>query len=665
MTAQLLSVLIVAIALSPVALTQSLLPRKAVAAPPSDIANGRVVLPDPAAVGEPSRVALVDVAIAANGQAITSLPAAFDGATRFALIAPDAEAWSVVSANHGVERRGDQTVPWRADLAASLVELSPVARPLIGERVDVQLHAPVGSAGRAVLVVPSDTSWSLRSQVTDWRLTADRSHVIQAWIAHDDDPGAPTPGQGFSTTLALWDAGIRRDLVMHDDGRHGDGAAGDGVFGVVLPSLAPGDHVVRVQVEGSAPDGAAVLLTDVTLLPVAAPALRLGSLASGTVVSDGIAASGSVAGFGHPSPAGGESLRFELPVMLLDAPRSVHVSAEVWGTTSDGDEAPVAWLSSQVQPIRGRDGAHLPLTMSGAWLDLAAVTAPLHLRAVRVQDPDSHVVLALRERVAVDVTRLPALQPLVAPGGQPPAPSFTGGPPPGFGPGAASVGASGAAGTSGQLERALLLVHGYCSDGIPWPVGDFSGDLLSLFDPEASRSHDEFAQLVGQLGAETFSHGIVAHSQGGMAALQLLTYYWSGLDLAEGPRRIQSLGTPYLGTPLAGAAAVLADIFGTGCGSNDDLAPDGAALWLSTIPSWARAEVSYYTTEPSSGSCNFFSNLFLPGADDGVIQVASGQLTGASNMGNTIGQCHTTGMSQPAHYQDGARNAILDAEAAR
>ncbi len=154
------------------------------------------------------------------------------------------------------------------------------------------------------------------------------------------------------------------------------------------------------------------------------------------------------------------------------------------------------------------------------------------------------------------------------------------------------------------------------------------------------------------------SYGIVAHSQGGCAALQLLTYYSSGLDSAEGGRRIQSVASPYQGTPLA-------SLGGFACGVNNDMTPAGSAAWLAGIPSWARAQVSYWTTSNSGSACSIFTDGFLTNPEDGVVEMFRGQLPGGNSMGHVIGWCHTTGMSNPANYTDHVRNQAMDAAAAR
>jgi hypothetical protein len=93
-----------------------------------------------------------------------------------------------------------------------------------------------------------------------------------------------------------------------------------------------------------------------------------------------------------------------------------------------------------------------------------------------------------------------------------------------------------------------------------------------------------------------YRYSVIAHSQGGLAALHLHNFYFCGLDNAEGGRLIQTVGSPYRGSKAAGFAATLGSIFGVGCGSNNDLSRDGAVIWLSGISMENRKDVYYHTT---------------------------------------------------------------------
>ena len=163
----------------------------------------------------------------------------------------------------------------------------------------------------------------------------------------------------------------------------------------------------------------------------------------------------------------------------------------------------------------------------------------------------------------------------------------------------------------------------------------------------------------------------MAHSQGGAAALHLYSYYWSGLDNAGAGRLMQSVGTPYQGTNLAGIIATIGNWFGVTCGSNSNMTYSGAQAWLAGIPAWARAKVNYYTTAFRSTNwwtndyCHAASDLVLSDPEDGTVERDYAQLPGATNRGHVTGQCHTAGMRDPAQYQDAARNATMSANAAR
>jgi len=213
-----------------------------------------------------------------------------------------------------------------------------------------------------------------------------------------------------------------------------------------------------------------------------------------------------------------------------------------------------------------------------------------------------------------------------------------------------------------------VLVHGYCSGGV-WPTSQFS-TASTFLDANKNRTHDEFARLIRTYGSQWGSFGTVAHSQGGAASLHLYTYYWSGLDNAVGNRLIQSVGTPYQGTNLAGILATLGSWFGVGCGNNSNLNYSGASSWLAGIPSWARGKVNYYTTSFDTAwwrydYCNMATDLVLSDPEDGTTERAYGQLPNAINRGHVTGQCHTAGMRDPAQYLDSSRNSVMNSNAAR
>lgn len=187
--------------------------------------------------------------------------------------------------------------------------------------------------------------------------------------------------------------------------------------------------------------------------------------------------------------------------------------------------------------------------------------------------------------------------------------------------------------TSAVNGGKLILLHGYCADKNPFAVHpeDWTNAIYFL-RPKVSMPHDEYAQRVVQFAADNglSSYGLVGHSQGGIVTLHSLNYYHTGLDNAVGPRKIQSLASPYRGNSAAGSTAdmgkvwrlcsfVTLKVFGLGCGSNNDMSIDGAALWMAGISAASIAQANYYTTVYDKGGplgqgyCNMLTNALLVG----------------------------------------------------
>lgn len=218
--------------------------------------------------------------------------------------------------------------------------------------------------------------------------------------------------------------------------------------------------------------------------------------------------------------------------------------------------------------------------------------------------------------------------------------------------------------------HALVLTHGYCANANPWPAAHFSADAWRYEQPNQNLSHDAFAVDIATRAAQFKSYGLIGHSQGGCASLHLYTYYWSGLDWAGPGRRMQCVGAPLEGTALAGNVAALGQIFGIQCGSNYDLTYDGAAAWLSGIPTASRSRLHTYTTTFTNvpffyDYCSIASDILLSDPEDGVTEDFSGHIVGGVNMGLRTGWCHVSGMRDPAQTGDSNRNATMNAEGAR
>lgn len=346
----------------------------------------------------------------------------------------------------------------------------------------------------------------------------------------------------------------------------------------------------------------------------------------------------------------GEMLRVQLPVSTTRefVKDGYIVSAELWGTNGK-EMVPVTWTSGIKEIVNGE----FRLDIDARWIALANATTPFELRNIRIQDRNSFTPISQADTIALDLTtKLPTAATRTVTAvtddmlmGKKPAVSET------------------------RSAGTLMLVHGYCSSDV-WNEDHFTGNVDKFLDLDQNRSHDQFARKIRDEGNSHSSFGIVAHSQGGAASLHLYTYYWSGLDYSSGNRLVQSVGTPYQGTSLAGNLALLGDLFGVGCGTNTDLTYSGAANWLASIPSWARDDIYFATTSFTDkwwrpDWCNIASDVVLSDPDDGTTEKWAGQLSGGNNLGHKTGWCHTDGMRDDAQYKDTNRNSNMSANAAR
>lgn len=610
---------------------------KDVAAPPSDIVARRVVLPTAEELAVASRaqarpleprwseehgwVVETDVAVDADGP--LALAILTPGAVEWTWSLTDPRGVALDLAIDAVRERRDRL----ADVGGSS-----------GDRVDVHA-ARAGrwtmravAEGRARANPPGETWLLARSAgtarlVTHASTVETRSDVEIAIVARFEDAG-PLADMHGSAVVQLANGGIV--LELRDDGRHHDGLAGDGTFGAMLPRGTSGDVRARIELSGTADDGSPIARTAQIAFPVIERGLLLTGTADATIAED-------------------DRVRIRVEAFPLDSDTKVLAAAEVWGTDANGRLVPVCWLARMQEP-RARTGlVDLELALDTRWVAMAGARAPFVLRRVRVQDPDTQVPHDLANEIAFVMPPIPQ--------GSRPIPLV---PTTSMLQGTVSAIRTGpyALGTPTLLSPTLALVHGYCSGGSVWPAAHFSQPKLEFLDPSANRTHDQFALLLRQSMAARSSFGVVAHSQGGQAALHLYTFYASGLDHAQGARLIQSVGSPYQGTPLASLGSF-------SCGVNNDMTTSGGPTWMSTIPTWARAKVYYWTTQNSGSACNFFASLVLSDPEDGTTEMVRGQLPGANSMGHVNGWCHTTGMSNPAQYTDATRNAERNTQAAR
>jgi len=370
--------------------------------------------------------------------------------------------------------------------------------------------------------------------------------------------------------------------------------------------------------------------------------------------------------------AASKIVTFEINVDLLNSnPDTVRAYAEVWGSQKS-TFVPVAWVEAMVDVKKSATHSInvIELQLNDQWVVKAGGIGSFELRNVAIQNRETNSVLSTKSVISV-LSSDSGMSKLK--GGKGPMVDVPITEEMRYGPRPAVYALrNNNNGTTATAGGKLVLVHGYCSGDV-WENSHFT-DAIKFEDYSQSRSQDQFALLVRKFAEETHkltSFGIVAHSQGGLAALHLKAYYWSGLDTAVGARPIQSVGSPYKGCSLAGTLADLGGLFGVGCKSNSDLAPNGAQLWLSKVPKDPQEKVYYYTTQYDdswflSPACVTASGLVLFSPNDGTCEIKFSQPDKAgNNMGLKKSFCHITGMNYPPQTKDAARNAEMNKFAAR
>lgn len=615
---------------------------KQLAGPPSEFATMASV--DPAAAAIQSKHALLrvgpDRASATGWEHTLSLPP-MDAGARI-LVFSGGDRWSV-DFRHGDRSRGETLLTERVEVDAPFgIEGAIVRGDLyrLAHRSEGPVHVTLaggpGTRG-GFLLVEGQGSTELSSFQTHRRQTVGDVIEVAALLTGEDAVGGVALGSAAgrieeATLRVTAPDGSQRTIAMGGDALH----RRDGLDGAVYGRFTadqPGAWLVTVEARGRDRDGQDVLRTAEHVVPVVIDTL---DLAPRAVSLD---------------PRGERgAYHLALPVETTKPGQHYRAYAEVWGRAPNGADAPVARIGGMVVPESGK----ATLRLDERWIALSGAKGPFELRNVRFEDPDHFVTLAEAERLPV---------PLPVEGSAKSAASVVVNETMRMGPRPAELDLRKNTGSR------LILVHGYCSGGV-WPTAHFT-NASTFLDVNQNRTNDQFARLIANFGAQWNSFGVVAHSQGGLASLHLYNYYWSGLDRATGNRLIQSVGSPYRGTNLAGILATLGNWFGVGCGSNSDLTYSGAQAWLAGISTASRAKVNYYTTAFRTTNwwtndyCQVATDLVLSDPEDGTVEQVNGQLSGGINRGHTTGQCHTDNMRDPAQYRDATRNSVMNANAAR
>jgi ADP-dependent glucokinase len=501
-------------------------------------------------------------------------------------------------------------------------------------------------------------------------------------------PILPRAIQGVTLTAdmdIIMPDGEEKIITMHDDGLNGDFGVNDGVFAGSFKATQEGTYTTQVVMRGVTPQGDAFVRTTTHVFNV--------------VENDGLVIQDTASATIDPAD---EMMKIYLRVKHnadakpLVVGQKYHAYAEVYGTSlsNQNQQVPVAFVSGMaIAEEAGDNMVTFELQLSMKWLSRASATLPIQLRNMYLQESANNVPVAQRAEGTNVETQLINLKdaklknilqsavPSVkqnfarnvvndliqtkfsfAANAQP-TEEMT------FGKRPAKYSLDALRGRNSTNGGTLVLVHGYCAADCPFETSHFT-NFAVFKDFKQSRKTDEFALLIREFADSLGPFSLAAHSHGGLASLHLKTYYWSAADGGNvndnDHRVIQSVGSPYRGSALAGDLAAIGDIIGVGCGTNVDLTRDGAQLWLSGIPKSARSFVYYYTTQYKDWSwCNMAANLVLDWPNDGVAEYDYSILDGGNSQPHIKGQCHSVGMKYDPQCKNPTRNAEINSKAAR
>ena len=433
---------------------------------------------------------------------------------------------------------------------------------------------------------------------------------IRTWLANSTLGRSRAINDAIKSGTArfvLPDSSVK-EIQLNDDSLGFHNAPNDGIWGGNLTAASAGRYVLDVTVEGTTPGGSPFIRTVTDFLHVIKPILSLKDRPASAMASR------------HS-----EYIALLLPVhSLVDdnvvARSKVRVFAQVWGQDKHGVEVPICWVGGITRMDTFRGQHVLSIMLNKNWLAGAHVKRLTSLKNLFVQDVEHFVPVASANTFLIrhHSSSVPVMDSMYTSVARDvTSPAMLNGPVPSW---LLQKREQPRNSTDVSASSTLLLVHGYCARETPFDTSAFSGYTLFL-DLDANRLNDEFAVKIRDATSSYSSFGIVAHSQGGLAALHLRSFYWSPLDNSNGGRRLQSLASPYQGQPLAGLLAKIGQALGVLCGSNDDLTYDGARLWLASVPMSARKEVYYWAAKYGQDGlihyCNLAANAVLGWPNDG------------------------------------------------
>ena len=278
-------------------------------------------------------------------------------------------------------------------------------------------------------------------------------------------------------------------------------------------ATSAGTYRILVQVDGQLSDGTNFIRSLWYAFTVVHPSIEITGRVEGSLYTHKVSKR--------------VKIRFNIGVNWDGSDSPYRAFAQVWATREDYGEVPVAWISGLVE-VQSRDACltrcqYIEMELDIYWLELANAKHPLTLKSVTLDETKTYITLSKSD--AVEVIAEDELMNW--------SPSLKAEDieidwemKEGYNP--YRVKKEDNTNEFGQL----LLLHGYCAGYNGFLLPYFDNDLLYT-DYGQNRFINEYAESVIDFLADNDStrFSVVGHSQGGMVALHLYTYYHTGLDV--------------------------------------------------------------------------------------------------------------------------------------
>ncbi|WP_394391140.1 hypothetical protein [Shewanella woodyi] len=428
----------------------------------------------------------------------------------------------------------------------------------------------------------------------------------------------------------------------------------EGEISTTIPKLPVGDYRLEVEFSATMSNGDVIQRTGYYGFPVLGSEAQLTS-ASRTKVLDE------------------NRLSVDIGVEGVTDKELLVFYAEIWR-----DDKPVSTINTITSVHETSIGDSVTVTLDSRWFALAETHNQhgFEFRNIRLLDPNTYLLLDSKTDLFVPVVAFPEQESIKASAVKINNEML-------LGKNDIKVPVTSVQGVQESVNfdaNGIVLVHGWCGNTSTWEQWRFNdGPRFEYNSPITSMGRNDFAiELALQANAEYRDwFSVVAHSQGGQAAVHMQSYYFTGLDNSPAPRPIQTVGTPYQGSLLmdlyvGSGAGMINDIFNINdCQAQWSLTTASSIPWAIMLPFNSQQRTFYYRTTHGMPN-NWWESLqfwrwkcnagswVIPGPDDGVVSVGEGWLGLGNDMGIMTRECHTGGMNFMNQTRDNNRNNIMD-----